>query len=83
MKTQFIKTIIGLFLLSLIAFNAACSFGNATAAQAPPRVKPLESPTPGYKQVKRVSRDIIKSDTKEESTQVKTKVVPVKVKTKQ
>ncbi len=63
---------IGLFLLTLAALGTACSSGAATTAQTS-RIKPVESPTPEYKPLKRVSRDIIKSETKEEVVKVKTR----------
>ena len=62
MKTQHIKMFIGLFLLALTAFGAACSAGAPQTAQTP-RIKPNESLTPEYKPLKRVSRDVIKSET--------------------
>lgn len=71
MKTQRIKMFIGLFLLAFVAFGAACSSGTTTAQT--PRVKPVESLTPEYKPLKRVSRDVIKSETKTEAVKVKTK----------
>ena len=68
-KTQRIKMFIGAALLGFTAFGAACSIGTTTAQT--PRVKPVESPTPEYKPPKRVSRDIIKSESKEEPVKVK------------
>jgi len=65
-KTQRIKMFIGLFLLTFTAFGAACSTGTTTAQT--PRVKPVSSsPTPEYKPPKRVSRDVIKTETKKEA----------------
>jgi hypothetical protein len=71
-KTQRIKIFIGTLLLALVAAGSACSSGTATAQQTP-RIKPAGSPTPEYKPPKRVSRDIIKSETKEEPVKVKAK----------
>jgi hypothetical protein len=68
-KTQGIKMFIGASLLALTAFGASCSTGTTTAQT--PRVKPVESPTPEYKPPKRVSRDIIKSENKEQPVKVK------------
>lgn len=76
MKTQRIKLFIGLLILALTAFGSACSFGKATAQnpQGEPRAaRPTESPTPAYKPLKRVSRDIIKSETKAEPVKAKVK----------
>ncbi|MEP6900405.1 MAG: hypothetical protein ABJA66_01570 [Actinomycetota bacterium] len=63
MKTQRIKMFVGLFLLAFVAVGAACGSGTTTAQT--PRIKSAESPTPEYKPLKRVSRDVIKSETKE------------------
>lgn len=71
-KTQSIKIILGAAVLSLSAFGAACSTGTTTA-QTPRRVRPVESPTPEYKPPKRVSRDVIKTETTEETVKIKTK----------
>jgi ABC-type glycerol-3-phosphate transport system substrate-binding protein len=68
-KTQRIKLSIGALLLALTAFGAACSTGTTTAQT--PRVKVASSPTPEYKPPKRVSRDVIKNETKEEPVKVK------------
>jgi hypothetical protein len=68
-KTQRIKMFIGLSLLALTMVGAACSSSRTTAQV--PRVKSAESPTPEYKPLKRVSKDIIKSDVKEEAVKVK------------
>ncbi len=70
-KTERIKMFIGGLLLASAAFASACSSGTATAQT--PRVRPVESPTPEYKPPKRVSRDVIKTETKTEA--VKTKEV--------
>lgn len=70
-KTQRIKKFIGLCLLTFVAFGAACSSGKITAQT--PHVKSTESPTPEYKPPKRVSRDIIKTEAKEEPKKDKTK----------
>jgi hypothetical protein len=72
MRTQQIKMFIGICLLALTTFGAACSSGNAATAQVP-RIKSTESPTPAYKPLKRVSRDVIKSESKEEAVKVKAK----------
>ncbi|HEY0458111.1 MAG TPA: hypothetical protein VGC97_03095 [Pyrinomonadaceae bacterium] len=69
-KTQRIKLSIGALLLALTTFGAACSTGTTTTAQTP-RVKVASSPTPEYKPPKRVSRDVIKNETKEEPVKVK------------
>ncbi len=69
-KTPEIKKFIGLFLLTFALFGAACSSANMTAQT--PRVKAAESPTPEYKPLKRVSRDIIKTDAKQETVKIKT-----------
>lgn len=63
-KTQRIKMFIGTLLLAFAALGAACSTGTTTAQT--PRVKPAGSPTPEYKPPKRVSRDVIKTETKDE-----------------
>ena len=70
-KTERIKMSIGALLLAFAALGSACSSGTATAQT--PRVKPATSPTPEYKPPKRVSRDIIKTETKEEPVKVKAK----------
>lgn len=69
MKKQHIKIFIGLFLLTLTAFGAACGAGAQTART--PRIKSNESPTPEYKPLKRVSRDVIKSETKDDAVKIK------------
>jgi hypothetical protein len=61
-KTQHIKMFVGALLLTFAVINSACSSGTATAQT--PRVRAAESPTPEYKPPKRVSRDIIKTETK-------------------
>ena len=71
-KTQRIKICLGTLLLAFVAISSACSSGTTTAQQTP-RVKLAESPTPEYKPPKRVSRDIIKSEPKEEPVKVKSK----------
>jgi hypothetical protein len=77
-KKEQIKMFIGGLLLTFAVINSACSSGTATAQT--PRVKPAESsPTPEYKPPKRVSRDIIKTETKAEAI---TKAKPVKAKAK-
>lgn len=66
MKTPRVNTLLGLFLLGLIAVTSACSFGNITAqkpaAGETVSTQPTPSPTPGYKPLKRISRDVIDSD---------------------
>lgn len=80
-KTQQIKTFIGITLLAFAAFASACSTGTTTAQT--PRVKRAESsPTPEYKPPKRVSRDVIKTETKSEAVKPETKNQAVKVKAK-
>lgn len=68
-KTQNIKLYIGGILLAFAAFGSACSMEKTTAQT--PRVKPAASPTPEYKPPKRVSRDVIKTET--EAVKVKSK----------
>ena len=70
-KTQRIKMFIGGLLIASAALGSACSSGTATAQT--PRVKPVESPTPEYKPPKRVSRDVIKTETKDETVKTKAK----------
>jgi hypothetical protein len=70
-KTQRIEIFLGAFLLIFVALGAACSSGTTTAQT--PRVKAAESPTPEYKPPKRVSRDIIKTETKEKPLKTKSK----------
>ena len=69
-KTKRIKVFIGALLLACAALGSACSSGTATAQT--PRVRPVESPTPEYKPPKRVSRDVIKTEPKEEPVKAKT-----------
>jgi ABC-type oligopeptide transport system substrate-binding subunit len=76
MKMQRIKMLTGLLVLASAAFGSACSTGKATAQQTenPTKtVRPTETPTPPYKPLKRVSRDVIKTDTKDETQTVKVK----------
>ena len=68
-KTPEIKKFIGLFLLAFALMSAACSAEKITAQT--PRIKVVESPTPEYKPLRRVSRDIIKTDAKPETVKVK------------
>ena len=68
-KTERIKIFIGVLLITFAALGSACSSGTATAQT--PRVKPAASPTPEYKPPKRVSRDVIKTETKDEAVKVK------------
>lgn len=70
-KTQRIKIFIGTSLLAFTAFGAACSTGTTTAQT--PRVKSAASPTPEYKPPKRVSRDVITTETKDNPVKVKSK----------
>jgi hypothetical protein len=70
-KTQQIKTYIGVLLLAFAVVGSACSTGTTTAQT--PRVKPASSPTPEYKPPKRVSRDVIKTETKDEKEKNKAK----------
>lgn len=77
-KIQYIKMFVGGLLLTFAVVSSACSSGTATAQT--PRVKPAaSSPTPEYKPPKRVSRDIIKTETKSEAI---TEAKPVKTKAK-
>jgi hypothetical protein len=69
-KTQQVKMFIGLFLLAVTALGAACGAAPQQTAQTP-RIKSNVSPTPEYKPLKRVSRDVIKSDTQSETVKVK------------
>jgi hypothetical protein len=70
-KKQQIQMFIGGILLALIVAGSACSTQRATA-QAP-RVRAAQSPTPEYKPPRRVSRDVIKTETKDEPVKVKAK----------
>ena len=83
MKKEQLKMYIGLLILALAAFgSSACSASRAeahkTETATTTTVKPTVTPTP-YKPLKRVSRDIIKTDAKDEPA----KETPVKVKAKQ
>lgn len=51
-------------LVAATLFVGACS--NTPASERTSRVRPVESPTPEYKPPKRVSRDIISNDPKDE-----------------
>jgi hypothetical protein len=77
MKSKRIETIFYLLLIALTALASACSMDKISAQQTAPRqaatTAPTESPTPGYKPLKRVSRDIIDSDKKAEPAKNKTK----------
>jgi hypothetical protein len=76
MKTQSIKMFIGLLILAFTAFGSACSFGKATAQNPPsePKINRPAEPTPTpYKPLKRVSRDIIKDESKTETVKIKAK----------
>lgn len=68
---------VGGLLLTFAVINSACSSSTATAQT--PRVRAAESPTPEYKPPKRVSRDIIKTETKSDAI---TEAKPVKAKAK-
>ena len=70
-KTQQIKIYIGTLLLIFTALGAGCSM-EKTTAQTPP-VKTAESTKSEYKPPKRVSRDVIKSETKNEAPTIKIK----------
>jgi hypothetical protein len=70
-KQERIKMFIGTLLLAFAALGSACSSGTATAQT--PRVRAAQSPTPEYKPPKRVSRDVIKTETKEEPVKATTK----------
>jgi hypothetical protein len=73
MKTQSIKMFIGLIILALGAFGSACSTSKATAQKTEGETKiqrPRETPTP-YKPLKRVSKDVIKTESKDEAPTVK------------
>ena len=76
MKTQQIKMFTGLLILAFAAFGSACSFGKATAQSQPSQPKTVRAaeptPTP-YKPLKRVSRDVIKSENKDEVVKIKAK----------
>jgi hypothetical protein len=66
-----------LLLLTFTAVGSACSLGT-TSAQNPAGAKtvrrnPNESPTPAYQPPKRVSRDVIKTEKKNEPANVKAK----------
>lgn len=66
---------IGLFILAFAAFGSACSSGKTTAQQTQStatNIKPPPTATP-YKPLKRVSKDVIKSETKEETVKVEAK----------
>ncbi|MBS1795383.1 MAG: hypothetical protein JSS81_16115 [Acidobacteria bacterium] len=71
---QNIRLFTALLILAFTMFAAACGSGAPPTAQAP-RPRPSESPTPEYKPLKRVSRDVIKTETRDEEV--------VKVKSKQ
>lgn len=70
-KKQQIQMFIGGILLAITVAGSACSTQRATAQT--PRVKAASSPTPEYKPPKRVSRDIIKNETKDELVKAKAK----------
>ena len=73
MKTQRIKMFTALLILTLGAFGSACSTSKTTAQKTEGETKierPRETPTP-YKPLKRVSRDVIKTESKDEAPTVK------------
>jgi hypothetical protein len=75
MKMQRFKMFIGLFILAFAAFGSACSFGKATAQKTQStssNIKPPPTATP-YKPLKRVSKDVIKSETKDETVKIEAK----------
>lgn len=75
MKTQRFKIFAGLFIVAFGAFGSACGFGKDVAQkpQSPPvNIKPTATATP-YKPLKRVSRDIIKPEAKDEAVKVEAK----------
>jgi hypothetical protein len=77
-----------LLLLTLAAFGSACNFdkaGTRRVSAETVRSTPTESPTPGYKPLKRVSRDVIDTDQKtekkpEKKTEKKEETVKIKAK---
>lgn len=76
MKTQQIKILIGILMLAVIAVGSACSSGKAETQKMQSTtagIKPNETPTPDWKPQKRVSKDIINTETKNEPTKIKTK----------
>ncbi|HEY0426191.1 MAG TPA: hypothetical protein VGC76_00165 [Pyrinomonadaceae bacterium] len=76
MKTQRFKMFVGLFILASAAFGSACGLGKTVAQNPenePKTIRPTETPTPPYKPLKRVSRDVIKSENKDEAAAVKVK----------
>jgi len=76
MKTQQIKILIGIFMLAMIALGSACSSGKTVTQETQnpaASIKPNETPTPDWKPQKRVSKDIISTETKNEPTKIKTK----------
>jgi hypothetical protein len=76
MKLKRIETIFCLLLIAMTALASACSMGRISAqktASQQTAAAPTESPTPGYKPLKRVSRDVLDSDKKEEPAKNKTK----------
>jgi hypothetical protein len=76
MRMKSLETIFGLLLVALAGLGTACSFGSISAQKTAPKetvTRPTESPTPGYKPLKRVSRDIVASDKMEEAPKDKVK----------
>jgi hypothetical protein len=75
MKTQRFKMVVGLFILASAAFGSACGFGKATAQKTQStttNIKPPATATP-YKPLKRVSKDVIKPEPKDETVKVEAK----------
>ena len=75
MKKEQLKMSVGLLILAFAAFGSACSTDRAEAHKpetSTVTVKQTPTATP-YKPLKRVSRDVIKSDAKEEPVKVKAK----------
>lgn len=69
MKTKHVKIFIALFTLALAVFVSACGSSQNTQTRT---YKPSETSTP-YKPLKRVSKDVIKSETKAETVKVEAK----------
>lgn len=75
MKTERIKLFTGLFILAFAVMISACGFGKTTAQKTQStttNIKPPPTATP-YKPLKRVSKDVIKSETKEETVKIEAK----------
>ena len=71
LKLRRAKVFLGLFLLVPAVAGSACSFGSITAQK--PTIsetvgtESTPSPTPAYKPLKRVSRDVLDSDKKDKT----------------